>query len=611
MADADEDDDIRFVCGYQKPNVERHFAEDDETVRQLAQNDPAIAGLTVMLLTHDSNWTENLGRAISKSNHLRDLVISGRFTKELQSFFVWLANNRSIESLFLLGFNDSFDIFEVLAPFFEHNDNFRSIEMGTSNISKSISTLISILSKSKMNHLARIELGECNIGDEIAAELINALNGMKGLHNLLDLDLHENKIYDKGCEALSVLLTNSECGIQVLNLSNNLLDDNCLGLLIIQGLVKNDTLKSLSIGNQRLLTNAGWKMFTSFLSNPMCSLEKIVLEEEKLDCQRATSLANSLTKNKTLKCLDFDRSRMPPPAWQIFANSLNDPSSVLLELNLSGCNINDASALDIFSGLANNISLKTLIINSVDGITSSGWVACIQLLVDSLCTLMVLDLEFNTIDDEGASVLAHLLTNLNTITSVNLWENSNVSPDGWHVFSQVLIPSSTSKLKRLTIGHCEEDNEGFPIMNDNVVSDFVTALAKNSCLEKLDIGDVEELPISLNTLVSVLCNTESISSILQSNHTLYNFTFNGSDDMEYPSELDALLDLNDDEDKGRVIRKKLLGYFFSDVDNIGRTFGPMATSVMPNAMEWISRDDSGYTVLFEFCRIMPTLFKGA
>lgn len=39
-------------------------------------------------------------------------------------------------------------------------------------------------------------------------------------------------------------------------------------------------------------------------------------------------------------------------------------------------------------------------------------------------------------------------------------------------------------------------------MNDYVMTDFVTALAKNSCLEKLDVGDPEILLISLNILVS-------------------------------------------------------------------------------------------------------------
>ena len=70
-----------------------------------------------------------------------------------------------------------------------------------------------------------------------------------------------------------------------------------------------------------------------------------------------------------------------------------------------------------------------------------------------------------------------------------------------------------------------------------------------------------------------------------------------------------LLEWNKDTDKTQVVRMKLLVYYFNYVDNIGREFGCMATSIMPNVVEWIGRDRLGYSVMFEFCRSLPALFK--
>ncbi len=62
-------------------------------------------------------------------------------------------------------------------------------------------------------------------------------------------------------------------------------------------------------------------------------------------------------------------------------------------------------------------------------------------------------------------------------------------------------------------------------------------------------------------------------------------------------------------DKDQVIRQKLLLYFFSDANNIGRVFGALATTILSDAIEWIGRDRLGYLIMFDLCRSVSTLLN--
>jgi hypothetical protein len=605
-------DGFRAVVGYQKPKVECHDVEDDESLHHFLQNDAVIAGLDIELSDFlDTNQKEKLGRAVSNSDHLRELQIWGTLGPNeiaLEPFFIWLAHNRSIEIFRLnrVAISDQ-DNFAVLAPFFEKNCKLRCIELRDANVSRCIPALTSALSKSKLNRLARIDLCAGAIGDKKASDLIETINAMSGLPNLLDLWLSGNKIRKGGCVALGELLKNPECNILSLDLSFNLFDDECIGILV-DGFVERDTLKSLSISNQQRLTAAGWKILSNFLSGSKCKLEKLILHQTNVAEDSATFLGYSLAMNETLKCLDFCHNDISSTGWRGISNCLA-PTSTISELNLDESNIDDEAAFVLFSALAINATLKTLVLFSRH-ITSAGWVLCFRQLVDSRSALVNIEFGWH-IDDEGVAALSNLVIgHINTISSLSLYGNSRVSANGWSAFASILAPSSTSQLKTLRVGDSQDEITGsYPITKD-VIFDLVTALAGNSTLELLELNDVgDDVELALEALVTVLCDATSLDSVCRSNHTLHEFVCYCSEDTVYPSDFHSLLEMNDDEDKAQVVRTKLLTYFFSDVGNIGPVFGRMATTILPNAIEWIGRDLLGYSAMFEFCRSMPVLFK--
>ena len=628
-----ERDGKRVVYGYQPPTGERHHANSDAVSSWLAQQERGdddtaattiITGLKLLFSpfeqqrnddTLNAKRLEDIGRAIAKSEHVRDVLIGGD-AEELRSIFQQLAHNRSIERLTLMGlYHVAFDIFRVFYPFFEHNNNLRCIEILNFRITESIPTLISILSQSKMIRLEKIELSGCGIEDETAAELIHALRTMPGgLRNLLDLDLRGNYIQIASSQALSALLSNSKCRIRTLNLSNNPIDDVCIGIIIrgLAGAIY--TLKFLGIRKLRLLTTIGWKKVTAFLLNPRCRLEKMDIGLNDFATEVAFSFGNSLANNSTMKYLYFDEC----PGWRELANGLGTHHSLalLLDLNLSYCDIDNESALDIFLVLANNTTLKKLNMTRLVSIDSSGWVACFELLMNSRSTLEELDCRENSIDNEGAIALVNVVARyLTTVESIDVRDNTNITADGWRTFAQVIAPSSTSKLKILRIGndwdHYTDNNRVnfHNQVNDGAMLDFIHALEDNTYLRELRVGTIYDPLHSLdNHLISALCDATTISSIYRSNHTLCDIDFEYSG-WEGDSDLDLLLDMNKDDDKNSVFRKKLLRVF-SDVNNIGRSFGTMDTAIIPYAIECIGRDALGYSVMFDLCRGMPELFKG-
>ena len=243
-------------------------AADPEILRRLSQNDPDIIQLMVACyddrIANNRNWAKEVGLAISQSTHLRSIMIEveNRYYYDsdgddavaddppppfgVPSFFMELAENRSIKDLFLDGFNHShMDVFKTLAPFFERNHNLRSISMDhNAQLRKMIPSLVSALVKTA--GLKYIGISNTHVEDSIASDLINALRSMPGLHHLVVLDLGWNKIGQQGCRALRNLLRHPACKIQRLSIDNNHLDNACMGILC-GGLVLNTSIKFIDI----------------------------------------------------------------------------------------------------------------------------------------------------------------------------------------------------------------------------------------------------------------------------------------------------------------------------------------------------------------------------
>ncbi|KAL7431026.1 hypothetical protein ACHAXH_003301 [Discostella pseudostelligera] len=428
------------TIGYQEPNIECYNAYEDDALFRVLKNDPDVAGLNLRICEGEyieggnREWSDNLSRAIRSSSHLRRLNVvseSERPSDDLHLFCRALMYNRSLEHLSLSQFDLSeSDICPMLAPFFEYNHKLRCIEITTSAMSDAFPSFISALCKST-KQVERIDLSDNDIGDEHARDLINAINGDSGghlfsdmiytiwreaprvsrspglLHNLLDLCLGGNDIGRKGCKALRALMKNSACKIQVLNLRDNSLDNECIKILT-QGLVENRSVKLLDITNQERVLPTGWYCFSVALSESNVSLEHIRLGSNKIGDRGFISLGIFVAKNKRLESLDLSLSTVvSSTGWSGFSNCLRSPDCGLVRLNLSECDIADEGFEVMAKALAQNTSLKMLNMSDNRNISSSGWREFFSLLMDSEIPLEELNLSRSCIDDIGAAPHFH------------------------------------------------------------------------------------------------------------------------------------------------------------------------------------------------------------
>jgi hypothetical protein len=615
------------------PDVVCYDASHD-IAQRLAANDPAIAGLRVRVGSMENdfdNLAEKLGRAISKSSHLRVLDIDGygfpvkrrAFSIKWASFFNWLTNNRSVELLrfsdvdFDLSISKKIDIFQILAPFFEHNRNLRCIELRQSMLHKSAPSLISALSQVEVSRLKRIDLISNDVGDENMANMINALNAMNGLCNLLDFELMNAGVQRKGHLALSALLKNPECRISYLGLGFNRFDSDLMGILV-SGLAKCSCLKTLELRSSetRDVTQAARQILFMYLSSPMCSLNKIKLIGDFGD-DDAASLGASLAANQNLKSLYMQYDDITASGYWAFSKCLKAPSSGLVELNLSGSLRveSDEAVVSIFEALVHNTTLKKLVLVNNPGITATGWATCFQVLVGSQCAIEELGLGYNNIDDEGASMLVNLVSNhMSTVRIVDIEGNESITSSGWREFANVLLPTSKSKLTTLRIGdtYYFEDYRAEPIVIPNdVIVDLLTALPQNNSLTELRIGHVDISPSSLGAATNILFDKTSVGSVCNSNHTLNVFEFIPIGDTECQNQLlISLLELNKLNDKAVVVRNKLLLSGVLGEPFVGHVFGSMSAAAFPSLIEWIGRDRIGYSVMHCLIRnFFPSLFE--
>ena len=213
--------------------------------------------------------------------------------------------------------------------------------------------------------------------------------------------------------------------------------------------------------------------------------------------------------------------------------------------------------------------------------------------------LMQLDLSGNDIDDEGATMLVTILVKMSALVSFSLLGMNSVSSDGWRQFADVVNPSSSSKLHELRLGRV-----GFLTlqMDDSVIIRFAGALIGNASLTEISFNHYRISEVGWCALANCLCDRSSPINTFYSNHTLQSFGYAGQGNNP---DFQSSLDMNKWEDKVGVARKKIFATHFGDGDACARIFAPMATPTLPTALSWIGRDRREYSMMYQFLHSMP------
>jgi len=247
-----------------------------------------------------------------------------------------------------------------------------------------IKVIIKVLKKSKVIKLY-MSSNQLSLED---TEFTNALATNDTLRNLW---LRNNNIDSIGANNLADSLKSNSTLKSILLTGNRIGHDGIASLA--KALLENDTLESLSL-NENPIGISGVKSMATLLSSGECSLKILYLNKINLGDEGIRILANALTENDTLECLEIANNNISHVGAQCLELALED-NNTLQKIILAHNNMGNEGAGCISSSLISNRSLN------------------------------VVDLSHNNIDNEGAEAMAESLSisGNNTLRELKLTGN--------------------------------------------------------------------------------------------------------------------------------------------------------------------------------------------
>ena len=318
--------------------------------RQLERDDP---DLTELDIGHHLDGIYDLldGANIGRSTHLKTLVISDGISSYGQNstaehygeYFRGVANNRSIQELEIQdwGFDTPLGgkIFDVLATFLHGNPNLQKLTINDCEAkwgleSEKFRCLLAALSKP--SSLREFASSSTLLSDEEIVALIPILSRHHQLESF-EVSMYAETMGHRGigvgaCDTIANWLRNPICTLTKLILSDS------LGLrevtTLVDGLKENDTLKELDLSHNFLMPTEGWQVLCTLWSSSKTAVETLCIRECDIRDEGAEILAEGLADNSQLKMLDLSVNRIAIRGLRAISNILQNPRSVLEELNL-------------------------------------------------------------------------------------------------------------------------------------------------------------------------------------------------------------------------------------------------------------------------------------
>jgi hypothetical protein len=184
------------------------------------------------------------------------------------------------------------------------------------------------------------------------------------------------------------------------------------------------------------------------------------------------ALIEGLQGHPSLIRLEIEFGRLGRVGCSALGKVLKHPKAKLRDLQLPNCNIDDSGLGALCDGLLVNSSMRRISLYGNREITSVGWRALSNVIRDSNCKLVNLDLSSSELNDDGANILGSGLHE-SSVKDLNLSLNSSITGSGWRTLSNQL---SQTSIKSLNISSNNMDDFG------------VAELASINTLKSLDLN---------------------------------------------------------------------------------------------------------------------------
>ena len=203
-----------------------------------------------------------------------------------------------------------------------------------------------------MSRLEVLWLDDNPIGSGGAVEVIKALCGS----GVKQLWLHNTRIGEPDCEALSELLKSSHSLQRLYIHKNNLSSESVAS--IITGLSHNSSLRKLDISYSHFSMANVDSLASVLKDHSKCTLTMLVLEDCHISSEGAVKLAAALCKNSTLKHLNLDRNPIGVEGASSMSDMLQHNTS-LEDLHLRDA-VGEEGVHQLINSLKHNQTLRKL-----------------------------------------------------------------------------------------------------------------------------------------------------------------------------------------------------------------------------------------------------------
>jgi hypothetical protein len=328
------------------------------------------------------------------------------------------------------------------------------------------------------------------------------------------------------------------------------------------------------------LRKMGGVALAKLLNNDVSKIHKLEFDSSYLDENFITLLNSAMTMKNAVTSLSLSESEFTPASGRILSSFLCHPLCKLEKLCLTSTSINDEGVACLGEALATNGTLKYLDLSCNEFITSTGWKWFSKCLRSHHSVLEEIDL--------------------------------SVCVDEQCVFELVNALEGNSSLKRLVTAYTKITGAGWSCI-------FHTLLSFASSLEAIEIEEEVWYPTDIFWLEEIdwtvfsrgLCNDWSIETTHSSNHTFHTIVGHDGDTYDdcFPEEILPLLLMNrNGKNKVEVARQKILKYHFCEGNTNIHEFICMSLTSIPFAIEWIGRNNTELSLMYNVVRELPTLF---
>eukprot|EP00985_Skeletonema_marinoi_P014355 scaffold7266_cov121-Skeletonema_marinoi.AAC.17 len=544
-----------------------------DILERLRDNDPELTKMYINITREDFDdfvvcegdnlgW---LGYFVGRSIQLEGLSIDN-FPDNLNidAFLRGLGHNRSIESLCIC--TDIGEGFKSLGPLLRNNNSISDLTFSGFNIglqcARNIATLLG-----QQSSLKCLSFEDIDLYDEGLMEIAVALRTKPQIEELGLLG--NQNIGRNGCVALgSALEGMRKPDLAMLNLDYNGIDDEGLHALVA-GLINCRNLTSLYLSGNEFITEAGLRSLRTLFQSEHCRLECLDLDGFNIDNDRASELSAGLGSLPRLKTL------------YLANNSISDQGLQFLVGGLVNCNLEQLILSTNLFSLSGHRSLGTL--------------------VQRATSLTSLNLNGNTIDDEGLQCLVEDMANCCSLQTLYLSDNHLITAVGLRTLP-AFFQSDNCCLKELWLFEINFGDDGAAALANGLIGN----------------ESLTTLPFSLDgsgmtsrgwaAFSKLLCDTSSVNNTYLSNHTLVEI--GGFRNVGNPSAIVEYLTLNKLQNCAAAICKILKNHPDIDIEPLFQwklKCLPLVVTWLENARSYLGNVNES-TGTFQ-CRQLSALYK--